>query len=74
MVTESADIERNSDNVELCSKMIEDCSHCVRESRNLPEVLPTDQSPTRRRFAGAPAARQTIDSEHECHPKATAPN
>jgi hypothetical protein len=32
MVKKSAEIERNSDNVELCSKMIEGCSHCVRGS------------------------------------------
>jgi hypothetical protein len=31
MVTESTKTERNSDNVEQRSKMIEDCSHCVRE-------------------------------------------
>jgi hypothetical protein len=60
MVTESTDIERNSDNVEQCSNMIEDCSHCVRGSRNLLEELPTAQSPTRRRFAGAPAARARL--------------
>ena len=54
MVTQSTEIERNSDNVELCSKMIEDCSQCVRGSRNLPEGLPTAQSTTRQRFAGRP--------------------
>jgi hypothetical protein len=41
MVTQPDNIERNSHNVELCSKMIEDCSHCVRGSRNLPEGLQT---------------------------------
>jgi hypothetical protein len=32
MVTESADIERNSDNLGQCSKMIEDSSQFVRGS------------------------------------------
>jgi hypothetical protein len=45
MVNHSTEIERNSDNIEQCSEMIEECSHCVRGSRNLPEELPTAQSP-----------------------------
>jgi hypothetical protein len=44
MVMQSADIERNSDNIEQRSKMIEDYSQCIRRSRNLPEGLPTAQS------------------------------
>ncbi len=33
MVTQSDDIERNSNNIGQCSKMIENCSHCIRESQ-----------------------------------------
>jgi hypothetical protein len=67
MVTESTDIERNSDNIEQCSKMIEDCSHYVRGSRNLPEEF--SMASTFQHGDVLPhtcRARQPIGSEHKC--------